>query len=271
MYSFSSWILFGQLINTIFNNIYIFIIGKYYSTTELGFYSKANGYSSMVVQKPYSAIRVVSFPVFSSIQTNKEELRIKMKKFLTTTLFFIVPIIAVLIVIANPLVYFILTEKWIPMVPFLQILLIISLFIPVQLMNSQLLTAKGKSKLVFRVTIIRNILRLISIIITLKYGITALLIGELIVTLFTIFEVSSVTKKQINYGAWEQLKDLWKLYASFIISITLGYFSTIVFDSRVLILLSGGMITFLGYFLVQYLINKNLLIENTKLIKSKIF
>ena len=271
MFSFSSWLLFGDLTNTIFNNIYIFIIGKYFSSAELGFYTKAKGYSGMIVQKTFSAIKIVSFPVFSGIQTNKEELKSKMRKFLTSTLFYIVPIIAVLITIANPLIYFVLTEKWVPMVPFFQILLVTSLFFPIQIMNSQMLSAIGKAKLVFRVTIIRNVLRLLNVILILKYGIMSLLVGELIVTLFTIFEVSSVTKKYIDYGALDQLKDLWKLYASCMLSITIGYFSSLVFDSREMILVAGGSITLLIYFLSQYLINKKILIENIKLIKSKIF
>lgn len=271
MYSYSSWILFGHLMNTIFNNIYVFIIGKYFSAPELGLYTKSKGYSSMVVQKPFSAIRVVSFPVFSSIQTNREELKLKMRKFLTTTLFYIVPLVAVLIIIAKPLVYFILTEKWVPMVPFFQILLVIGLFVPIQLMNSQLLSAIGKTKLVFRVTVIRNVLRLLSIVIVLRYGILALLIGELVVTLFTIFEVSRVTKKEIDYGAFDQLKDLWKLYVSCILSIAVGYVAYLIFDSRILILVTGGLLTLLVYLGTQYLMNKELLIENTKLVKSKIF
>ena len=271
MFSFSSYILMSNIIRTIFDNIYILVIGKFFPAAQLGFYTKAKSYQKLVSKQPASAIGVVSFPVFSKLQDDKPALKNSMKKFSQHTLFFIAPISAVLFVIAKPLVLVVLTEKWMPMAPYFQLLLLVGFFYPLNLMNVQLLNAQGKSKLNFRITIIKNSLHIINIIVMYRFGVIYIIYGEIIVSMLALFINGHYSKALISYGTLEQLKDLWLTLFITIILVTIGYFITLGISNDYYKIIIGGTITLSGYTFLQYLLNKKMFISNLDIIRVKLF
>jgi O-antigen/teichoic acid export membrane protein len=269
LFSYSSWILFANIIAVIFNNIYILTIGKFFPVAQLGFYTKAKGYQILVSQQPAAAVRVVSFPVFSKLQHDKIALKNSMKKFMQHTLFFIAPIVATLIVIANPLILVVLTQKWMPMVPYFQWLLIVGFLYPISLMNVQLLLAQGKTKLNFRISIIKNTLRILNIIVMYRFGVIYIIYGEVIVSFISILINAFYTKKLISYSFLQQLKDLSKTFLISGIIILMGFFILKIEINDYLKIAIGSLITAGGYILLQYIFNKDFFISNLEMIKSK--
>ncbi len=270
MFSFSAWILMANILRTIFDNIYILTIGKFFPIVQLGLYAKAKGYQKLVSQQPASAIGVVSFPVFSKLQHDKLALKISMRKFMTHTLFFIAPVSAILIVIAKPLILLILTEKWLPMVPYFQLLLVIGFFYPIHLMNVQLLFAQGKSKLNFNLSLIKNSLRIINIIVMYQYGVIYIIYGELIVSLLALFINGFYTKKLIDYGIIEQLKDNFKILVISLFVIVIGYFSIKYLINDYLKIIFGIISTMGFYILFQYSFNRIFFNDNISMVRSRI-
>jgi O-antigen/teichoic acid export membrane protein len=270
MFSFSAWILFSNIIKTIFDNIYILTIGKFFPAAQLGFYTKAKGYQQVATQQPASAISIVSFPVFSKLQNDKIALKNSMRKFLTHTLFFIAPISAILMVIAKPLILLLLTGKWIPMVPYFQLLLVIGFLYPFHLMNVQLLFAQGKSKLNFNISLIKNSFRIINIIVMYKYGVIYIIYGELIISFLALFINGYYTKKLIKYGIIEQLKDNFKILLISFFVILIGYFFVKYFVNDYSKIIIGLLSTGGCYLLLQYYFNRVFFKDNLVMLKSKI-
>lgn len=270
MFSFSMWILLSNIIRTIFENIYILTIGKFFPIVQLGFYTKAKAYQRVASQQPSAAISMVSFPVFSKLQGDKVALKNSMRKFMQHTLFFIAPISAILIVIAKPLILLLLTEKWLPMVSYFQLLLVVGFLYPIHLMNVQLLTAQGKTRLNFNLSIIKNALRILNIIIMFRFGVLFIIYGELVVSFLALFINGYYTKKMINYGMFEQLKDVYKFFISSILIVVMGYFFINLIKNDFYKIIVGSSFSIGIYFIGQYVFNKKLLLDNWIMIKYKI-
>lgn len=271
LFSFSSWILLSSILRTVFDNIYILTIGKYFPIAQLGFYSKAKGYQGIISKQPSNAINIVSFPIFSKLQNDKVALKNSMRKFMVQTLFFIAPISITVIVIANPLIFVILTKKWMPMVPYLQLLLIIGLLYPIHSLNLQLLIAQGKTKLNFNISLIRNTLRVLNIIIMFRYGVINIIYGELFISLIALFINGYYTKKMIGYGIFEQLKDLFKIFFISGIAIIIGFLFVAIVSNDYLKIVIGILSTASSYLLFQFHFNKTFFIQSLDLVKIKLF
>jgi len=269
MFSFSSWMLLTSLLMTIFNNIYTLVIGKYFPLAQLGFYTKAKGYQKMVTIDPSMAIKLVSFPVFSKLQDDKLALKRSMKKFMQYTLLFIALFAAILMVISKPLFLILLTNKWLPMVPYFQLLLIIGILFPIQSLNLQLLNAQGKSKLNFYLSLIKNVLRVLNIIIMFRYGVLFIIYGEIAVSIIALFINGFYTKKFINYGMLEQLKDVFIIIIISVMAFLIGYSFISFLQNDYFKIIVGISITGGSYILFQYYLNRLLFMENVNLLKSK--
>jgi O-antigen/teichoic acid export membrane protein len=270
MFKFGSWILFGAIFEKIFDNIYVLVIGKFFPLAQVGYYTQAKKMQRLSSRQITASIGVVIFPVFSQVQSNIPRLRNMVKKFLQQTMLLMAVIMAALIVVAKPFVILFLTDKWAPMIPFLQILCLIGVIYPMNVVNVKILLSLGKSKLNFTLSIIKNTLRIISIIITFRYGIMYILLGEVVVTFISVLINTYFTGKYINYGFFRQMNDIWKILLSMVIAGTAGFFSTLYIDSLWLFLLLGLAVTAGVYVLMQYLINRATLLEAINL-KNDLF
>jgi len=270
MFSFSSWLLLSNIIVSFFDNIYLLTIGKFFPAAQLGFYTKAQGYQRIVSRQPAKAIGVVSFSIFSKLQDNKPALKNSMKKFIQHMLFFIAPLSMMLIVISEPLIAVVLTQKWLPMVPYLQLLLVAGLFFPIQLINVQLLNSKGKSNLNFNLNLIKNSLKILNLIIMYRYGVYFIIIGEVVVSFLSFFVNSYYSKKIVDYGAFDQLKDIYKIFLISAISFVCGYYTVLSFSGYYVKILLGIFITGAMYTFLQYMFNKTFFLDSIMMIKEKL-
>jgi O-antigen/teichoic acid export membrane protein len=261
MFSFGSWMLLTGILKKIFENIYILTIGKFFPAAQLGFYTKAKQFQKLISQQLGGAIGEVSFPVFSQMQDDKQKLKNAIKKFLTHTLVFTTPLLVIFIVIAKPFVLLLLTEKWAPMIPFLQLLCVIGILYPIQLINVQVLVAKGKSKLSFRLDLIKNGLRLINILVTYRFGIIFIILGEVAISVIALFINTYYTKKFIKYGLYKQIKDISLIFFGALASGLAGYLISSLFNSQWLVFIMGLSLTGIIYLGFQYLFNYKLYSE----------
>ena len=119
----------------------------------------------------------VAFPVLSQIQHDKQRLKEGVRNFLTHTMFFTAPILVTLMVVAKPFVLLLLTEKWAPMIPYMQLLCVAGFLYPIHLINVQALQAQGKSNLNFRIEVMKNSLRLVNILLMYRFGVIFIIIN----------------------------------------------------------------------------------------------
>jgi len=208
MFAFGSKLLCAGLIATIFDNIYLIVIGKMFSASDLGFYSRAKGLQQLPVSNISTIISRVTFPVFSSMQGDKPRLKRSFRKALLTLAMVNFPIMIGLAIVARPLVLVLLTDKWLPCVPYLQLFCVVGILYPLHAINLNVLIAQGRSDLNLRITVLKNFLKVLLLAITWRWGIEAILWGQITLSLLCYFVNTHYTAVLIKYSVREQIYDL---------------------------------------------------------------
>ena len=207
MFPFGSRLLLSGLLNTFFENIYLAVIGKVFSPAALGFYSRAKQIQQLPTSNLSSTISRVTFPIFSKVQHNKTQLKLGLQKALLVLVTVNFPMMIGLAVVARPLVLLLLTEKWAPCIPYLQILCLAGMFFPLHVINLNALTAQGYSGLFLRLELLKKALILINIVIAYRWGIAAMIWGQVVVSLLSYCMNSYYSGKLLGYGLKQQVID----------------------------------------------------------------
>lgn len=208
MFAFGSKLLCASLITTIFDNLYLIVIGKIFSAADLGFYSRAKRLQQLPTNNLSSAVMRVTFPVFSSIQDNKAHLKRGVRKVLLMLAMINFPIMIGLAIVAKPLVLVLLTDKWLPCVPYLQLLCLFGMLYPLHTINLNVLLSQGRSDITLRISILENVLKVAFLAITWRWGIEAILWGQIVLSLLCYFMSTHYTARLIKYPIHEQIRDL---------------------------------------------------------------
>jgi O-antigen/teichoic acid export membrane protein len=166
----SAWIL-STLLDLIYKNIYAVFIGKRYSASELGFFQQGYNLSNLATTNIAYTINSSFIPLQSKLHDSSDEQQKLFFRFLSLSCFVIFPIAVLFVVLAEPIVSFILTNRWLPTVPFLQILCISYLVYPILLVNNRMLLAKGLSQQFLKIEIIKKAFGFTMFFICLPHGI----------------------------------------------------------------------------------------------------
>ncbi|MBF9253849.1 lipopolysaccharide biosynthesis protein [Pontibacter sp. 172403-2] len=207
-FSFGYKLTLSGLLDTIYNNIYNLIIGKFFPVAYLGYYTRAKSLQQLPVQNISTALNKVTYPMFSSIQHENEKLKMAYKKLMQQVLFWIAPTMILLGVIAEPLIRFLLTEKWVPAVPYFQTLCAAGILYPLNSYNLNILKVKGRSELFLKLEIIKKAFITVGIIVAIPFGIYGLLYLQVIISFVAYFINSWYSGKMIGYPMTEQVKNV---------------------------------------------------------------
>jgi teichuronic acid exporter len=213
MFGYGSRILASGLLSTIGDNLYYAIIGRVFSAGELGLYTRAKMFGQLPSQSIASIVGRVTFPVFATIQHKPEKIKDGFKRALSMLAFLTFPLMTGIALTAKPMVILLLTEKWLPCVPFLQLICVVGLMYPLHAININLLKATGRSDLLFKLEIIKQGLVFLNIAIAWRWGVIAIIWGQIIISLISYYLNSYYAGALINYRFVEQLKDLMPYFA----------------------------------------------------------
>jgi len=211
MFSFGSKLLFSGLLDTIFKNLYLVVIGKMFSATDLGYYTRAYQTQQLPVDNLSTTVGRVTFPVFSSMQDDKVRMKRGTRKALSALAMVNFPLMIGLALVAKPLVLVLLTDKWLPCVPYLQLLCVVGMLYPLQAINLNVLMAQGRSDLFFRLEIYKKAMITAAIFLTWRWGITAMIYGQIVTSVIAYYMNSYYTGKLLSYPVLEQLKDFFPI------------------------------------------------------------
>jgi O-antigen/teichoic acid export membrane protein len=217
MFGFGSKLLATRLLDTIYSNIYTIIIGKIFSPADLGLYSRANNVKQLPIESLTYMMDRVTYPVFSHLQNDLPRLKRALRKSVNTLALITFPMMVGLSLVATPIISVLFTDKWLPSVPYLQVLSIVGIFYPLEITNGNMFKAIGHSGLLFNITLIKRIWDVIVIAITFRWGIMAMIYGQLMnSSLFYLINLY-ITQKLLKYTIYEQLNDLMPIIGSTIL------------------------------------------------------
>ena len=271
MFGFGSRFLASGLLDTVFRNIYLVVIGKLFSPAVLGFYSKAYKIQQLPTASFSSIISRVTFPVFSTIQDDSNRLKSGMRKALRTLAFVNFPLMIGLALVAKPLVMLLLTEKWAPCVPYLQLLCIVGLLYPLHVINLNILMAKGRSDLFFRLEVLKKILVVISIAVTYRWGIIAMIYGQIIVSVVAYYLNSYYTGKLIGYPLKEQVFDFVPYLAlGIVMGVAVYSVQWFAFSSNAVLLVSQVLVGVFFYTAMNCIFKTSAFVDTLEILRDKL-
>jgi len=219
LFSFGGKLLISNIINTIYNNIFLVVIGKFYSISDVGYYQNASNLAYTPSGTLTNVLSSVSFPIFSSIQDDDKKLKAGYKKVMQQAFFWICPLYVIAAVLANPLFMVFFTQKWLPAVPYFQLLCVGAILQPLYVYNLNILNVKGRSDMFLKLETSRRITTIIALILVFPFGIWGLLIVQAAAELFTYLLFAYFSGKFIQYTLKEQIVDLFPI---FLLSICTG-------------------------------------------------
>ena len=219
LFKFGSNLLLAGLLDNIFTNIYNVIIGKVYPLTTLGYYDRARQYAAIWPQSIQWTIGSVLFPAFSKIQDDIPRLRNAFIASLRVSVFIVTFPSLLLGALAYPFIELILSEKWLPIVVYFQILTANFVLFPLMNINYQILTARGKSGTYLYLEVLNKLLIAVNILCTVWFDVIYMIIGMVVVSGLSLLINTRYTNREIGYSLGEQLKDVFPYFLySFIAS-----------------------------------------------------
>lgn len=208
MFSYGSKLLASGLLDTIYRNVYTIIIGKVFSSSTLGYYSRADQFAQFPSSNLTGILQRVTFPILSTIQNEEERLRINYRKFLRLSAFIVFPLMIGLAAVAEPFIYLVLTPKWAGIVPVLQVICLAYMWYPIHAINLNLLQVKGRSDLFLKLEIIKKGNITLMLLLTVPLGILAICIGKIINSILSLVINTYYTGKLIRVGFFMQMRDI---------------------------------------------------------------
>ncbi len=221
LFGFGSKLLLSGLLDTIYKNIYYIVIGRFYTSAQLGQYTRAEQFNMIFSSNLTSVVQRVSYPVLSSIQEEPERLREAYRKVIKITMLITFACMLGLAAVAKPLILILIGEKWLPAVYFLQIICFSGILYPLHAINLNILQVKGRSDLFLKLEIIKKIIAVGPIVVGIAYGIEYMLWGSVLTSFIAYFLNSYYSANLINYPTGEQLKDI---LPTFLISFVVAAF-----------------------------------------------
>lgn len=177
LFYFGCKLMLSGLLDTIWKEIYYIIIGKFYSSSQLGQYTRAGQFSSIFSNNLTAVIQRVSFPVLSTIQNEKLRLREGYRRIIKMSMLITFACMLGLAAIAKPMILILIGEKWIPAIVYLQIICLSSMLYPLHAINLNILQVEGRSDIFLKLEIIKKIIGIGPIILGIFYGIEPMLWG----------------------------------------------------------------------------------------------
>lgn len=203
-------LLLSSLLETGYNNLRTAVIGKKYAQETLGFYNRGKQFPELVMNAVNGSIQSVMLPVLAEKQEDVPRMKQMMRRSVMVSSFLVLPMMAGLAAVAAPLVRLLLTDKWLPCVPFLQICCIDFAFYPIHTANLQAINAMGRSDVFLRLELIKKSYGLVILAVTVLCfdSVYAIAWGAVASTLLSAAVNASPNRRLLGYGYLEQMRDV---------------------------------------------------------------
>lgn len=208
LFSFGSKLLLSSLLHTIYTNLYTLVIGKKFSSGELGFYNRAFTLAQFPSANLTNVIVRAVYPIQCRLQDDTEQLNLMFLKYMRMACYIIFPVMVGLSALAEPLVRLLLTDKWLPAVPLLQIMCIAYMWDPVMKINHNMLNVKGRSDYFLYAEIFKKIIAFAILFATIPFGVKVMCIGLILYAFADMAIIIFYSKKLTHIGYWEQIRAL---------------------------------------------------------------
>lgn len=256
LFGFGSKHLLASLIYDIYTNFSTFIIGRFYKSADLGYFTRASQFAAVPNGTILGIIIKVNYPVLVKYQDNNAKLISVYSTLLRTPLFVLFPLLFGLASLSLPFTDVLLGTKWLPSAGMLSIMCFGELWTPLIMINTNLLYVKGRTDLVLKLELIKRPIAIGMILLAIPFGIYGICIASALFPFISFFIDTYYTGVILNYGSWKQLKEVLPIMLYCVVMVTVVLFCTWWLPYSWLKLLIGIPVGILTYFVVA-IINKD--------------
>lgn len=272
LFSFGSKLLVAKIIGTIYDNIFLVVIGRFYPVKSVGYYQNSFNIVNIPAGTITSVLSGVTFSAFSAIQDDDKRLKAGYKKVMQQAFFWVCPAFVFTGVLAIPLFELIFGTQWLPSVPYFRWLCLVGILTPLINYNLNIVNVKGRSDVFLKLQLIRRSVTILAVMAVFSLSITALLVVQVASSIFTFCLFSYFSGKFIHYSLLEQIKDVLPV---FLLSMGVGFIiflfdQFLITSSNITRLLLGFGVGGGGYWLAAHFIKLEPCIEFKKIIYSKV-
>lgn len=264
LFSFGSKLLASNLLHTFYSNMTNLVIGKFYSSKDLGFYDRGQQFARIPMDTSVSILQRVTFPIMSTIQNEDErliELYRKYIKLSSIPIFFFLFLLAAL---AKPIITILLTERWLDSVIYLQLYCFAQMFTHITRLNLNLLQVKGRSDLFLKLEIVKKSVSLLLLFVSIPFGVIAICLSQVIYEQIALYINTYYTGKLFGLSYLAQVKDFIKYLMLSVVSCFPAFLLAQTNTNLYLVLLFGSIISLILYGL--FLLKDQLFVDLSKLV-----
>jgi len=259
IFNFGSKLLGANLIHVITLNLPTFIIGKLFNAINLGLYNRGQSLANFIPSNFSNVLTQACYPVFCEMQNDKQKLRLFYEKYIKFSFAVISPVMTLLVVLASPLVALVLTDKWLPCVPFIQILAIGYMFNPVMRLNANVISVTGHSEYTLYAELLKKIFLFLILIVSSFFGLIGITIGLSLYSLVDLLVVSVFVKKVVGVTFIDEMIMLLpQILYSFITGVFV-YFCSNFFSTPIIQVSIGALTGILVYILLTLIFSRSLI------------
>lgn len=248
LFGFGWKLMVSQLLNTLWQELYQVVVGKFYSPSTLGQYTRAKGFSQLFSKNITSVVQRVTYPVLSEIQEDKDRLKGAYRRIIKLSIFITAISMFMLGAVSEPLLYCLIGPKWHEASTYLPLICIAGSLYPLQAINLNMLQVQGRSDVYLSLEIVKKIIALGPLFVGAFVGILPMLYVNLLTSIICFFLNSYYSGKWLDYSSWDQLRDVAPSYGIATFLALLVYFIKYLPMSNWIILpiqvLSGGFVFF---------------------------
>lgn len=256
MFSYSSSLLINSLFYQLSSRIYTWVIGKSFSMADVGYYEQASKLNNIPQSLIGGSLQTVGFSVLSKLDT-EEKVKSIFRKFLRISVFVSFPVAMQIIVSAESIVS-VVSDRWEPIIPYLQLLAVGWGVYPSLYLINALLQAVGKANLLLKIEMTKSILYLVALPVTLQFGVMGLVIGYSAVNIITFIYGYYFAGRCISFTMKEVVKDV------------LPYLILSIIVFTPLLLLNGLIVSPFLLLAIQVIIGWGVYLGLIKLLGSKV-
>lgn len=254
LFGFGSKLLLSTFVAELYVNFQQILIGRFYTPTDLGFYSQARQFQQIPTGTVSQVINSVAFPAYAKLQNEKEKLREMFRQNVRLVAYLNTPLMVLLAVVAQPLIILLYSSKWVGSIAYFQFLCIgFGIFLAIHQCSLSVLKATGRSDYVLKLEIIKKILGVIFIIAGIDiWGIWGILYALALNSFIEIFLNGYYLGKELNYNGFNQLMDMMPALIASLISGATAYYTLISFFANANVVISVISISLI--FIICYLL-----------------
>lgn len=240
LFGFGVKLLAANLLHTVYTNISTLIIGRKYTSQDLGFYSRGDSFSGLPIGIYTSTFSRVIYPVLAKVQDDENELRRVYAKYLRLIAAIVVPSMLLFAGCMTPFIRVLIGDQWIPAAKFAMLLCFAQMFDPLTRVNSNILYVKGRSDILLKLEFIKKAIGISTVMIAVQFGVVWLCVGRVLYSIVAFVLNASFGGRFLGMSVFRQVKEVLPSYVIGGAVFALAYFVTSLVSNKYISILTGG-------------------------------